>query len=46
MTAVLKLVSSGFIKLDFAKEMEAAAWRHVGEMTLEEMSQCPWEAPY
>lgn len=39
MTAVLKLVASGFIKLDFAKEVEAAAWRHVEEIVLEETSQ-------
>lgn len=40
MTAILKLVASAFIKLDFARYMETAA-SNVEEMVLAEMSQYP-----
>lgn len=40
MTAILKLVASAFIKLDFARDMETAA-SNVEEMALVEMSQYP-----
>lgn len=45
MTAILKLVASGFIQLDFARKMEAAA-SNAKEIALVEMTQCPWVAPY
>lgn len=44
MTAVLEIVASGFIRLDFAREMEAGASNE--EMALEEMSQYPSVASY
>lgn len=44
MTAILKLVASGFIKLDFARNMEAAV-SNVEEMALAEMSQFPKGSP-
>ena len=44
MIVILKLVASVFIKLDFARNMDAAA-SNVEEMALEEMSQYPMGSP-